>query len=92
MKIREAFDANRQKVMTAPQEFLWAMIAINPDGTEGIMGEMDIVTGQAVPWICGKEQHIPHIVAKAKQSPILKGVRVRLIKYTRGEVLEEFDI
>jgi hypothetical protein len=89
-KLAVAVAANHERVLTAPMESIWAVLAVNPDGNEGIMASMDIRTGAATPFVCSEEKHIPKIVEMAKATPF-QGLKMRLVKFDRADVLQEFE-
>lgn len=77
---------------TATQESIdsvWAYMAVQPDGREGIIGANIGPGGSFLPLITGDERYLPHFRSVAQE--ILDhnpDYQVRLVRYTTREVVE----
>lgn len=66
---------------------LWAFLSIDPDGTEGIVAHLG--SNGWLPLVTGDEANLAAMRMMAREAASLSGRRIRLVKFTARDVLED---
>lgn len=67
---------------------LWAWVATEPDGGEGILASSAVQDGFLMPLVGGDEARMRSLEPHARQIAIVAGVPVRLVRFSHGETVD----